>query len=260
MAFAIRNDIAAQLTEEPRGVSERIMTLRMRLAANRHITLINIYAPTMMYPEEEKEAFFSQLRTLIMSVPASDKLILLGDFNARVGSDHFTWGPALGEFGKGQQNANGEPLACLCTELELAISNTYFDQPENHYYSWVHPRSKRAHLIDYVIIRRNDLKDLKCTRAMRGPDCYTDHYLIKSTFKFAIQKTFSRTGPERKRRINTAGLEDPGQRKRLERAMNSAHGSNTDEPVSPNELWNSIHRDVYQAAAESQGFYQETQR
>ena len=110
--------------------------------------------------------------------------------------------------------------------------------------SWVHPRSKRAHLIDYVIIRRNDLKNLKCTRAMRGPDCYTDHYLIKSTFKFAIQKTFSKTGAERKRRINTAGLEDPGQRRRLERAINTALRSNTEESVSPNELWNSLHRDV----------------
>ena len=77
----------------------------------------------------------------------SDKLVLLGDFNARVGRDHITWGPALGKFGKGTQNSNGELLACLCTELELAISNTYFDQPEKHYYSWAHPRSKRAHLI-----------------------------------------------------------------------------------------------------------------
>ena len=76
--------------------------MRLRLAASRHVTLVNIYAPTMTYPEDEKEAFYSQLRTLMMSVQVADKLVLLGYFNARVGSDHITWGPALGKFGKGK--------------------------------------------------------------------------------------------------------------------------------------------------------------
>ena len=65
---------------------------------------------------------------------------------------------------------------------------------------------------------------------MRGPDCFTDHYLVKSTFKFAIQKTFNRTGPEQKRKINTAGLEDHVKQRRLERATSTALETKTDEP------------------------------
>ena len=104
----------------------------------------------------------------------------------------------------------------------------------------VYPRSKRAHLIDYVIVRRIDLKDVNSTRAMRRPDCITDNYLVKSTFKFAIRKTFSRTGPERKRRINTAGLKDHVKQRRLDRAISTALETNTDEPVFLNEAWNNF--------------------
>ena len=50
--------------------------------------------------------------------------------------------------------------------------------PDHWYYSWQHPRSKRCHLLDYVITRRVDLADVRSTRAMRGADCSTDHYPI----------------------------------------------------------------------------------
>ena len=190
VAFAIKNELACKLTEDPIGISERLISLRVCLAPNRHITLINVYAPTMTYPDEVKEAFYEQLREVITRVPSGNKLIILGDFNARVGSNHGTWGPVLGKFGRGQQNSNGELLTCLCSELDLSITNTHFKQPECHFYSWMHPRSKRPHLIDYVITRRRDIKDVKNTRAMRGPDCHTDHYLIKTTLNLEIKPAY----------------------------------------------------------------------
>ena len=58
---------------------------------------------------------------------------MLGEFNARVGSDLNTWIPALGTFVKSQQNQNGVLLTCLCFELDLAITNTYFQQSDNHF-------------------------------------------------------------------------------------------------------------------------------
>ena len=52
--------------------------------------------------------------------------------------------------------------------------------PYRWYYSWQHPRSKRCHLLDYVITRNVDLADVRSTRAVLGADCSTDHYLIRS--------------------------------------------------------------------------------
>ena len=90
VAFAIENSLASKLSESPKGISERIMMMRISMNSKNSITLINVYAPTMTYPEEEQEAFYYQLREVLNSVPAADRIILLGDFNARVGGDHDT--------------------------------------------------------------------------------------------------------------------------------------------------------------------------
>ena len=88
--------IASSLTSLPKGISDRIMTLRLSLASKTHLTLISVYAPTMTHPDEEREAFYSCLREAIHSVPSKDKLLLLGDFNARVGRNKHAWPGVLG--------------------------------------------------------------------------------------------------------------------------------------------------------------------
>ena len=155
----------------------------------------------------------------------------------------------LGVFGKGQQNSNGELLTCLCAELELSITNTFFEQPDKPFYSWVHPRSKRQHLLDYTIVRRRDIKDTFITRAMRGPDCHTDHYIIKSVFNFQIEPPHRKTGSQRKKKINTANLDEPNTQQVLKHEMDSALGSNLAVCDSPNELWNNMSKQIYEAAA-----------
>ena len=91
-------------------------------------TLISAYAPTMTAPDEEKEAFYEQLNTAISEVPYHQKLILLGDFNARVGRNHTAWPKVLGCHGVGNENANGSLLLQLCALNHLCITNTLFQQ------------------------------------------------------------------------------------------------------------------------------------
>ena len=253
VGFAIENNLANKLSEAPKGISERIMMMRTNIAQNRHMTIINVYAPTMSYPEEEREAFYQQMRGVLAEVPAADKLILLGDFNARVGADHNTWSGAIGRFGRGNANANGELLLCLCTELDLAITNTYFKQNENHYFSWEHPRSKRSHLIDYVITRRRDLKDTMTTRAMRGPDCNTDHKLIRSTFKFTIKPAYSKK-TTLKKRLDTTKLLNAACQRELELAMDRTLSEERNEENLPQEMWATLSRKVFETAAGVLGY------
>ena len=153
----------------------------------------------MAYSEEEKELFYQQLNSTIREVPAVDKMIILGDFkvgdfNARVGDDHRLLPEVLGKHGKGRANSNGELLLTMCTELQLAITNTYFEMPDKWYFTWQHPRSGHPHLLDYIITRRHDLKDIQVTRAMRGAEGDTDHALLRSILslhlrRHAIQKS-----------------------------------------------------------------------
>ena len=55
------------------------------------MTFIRAYAPTMTNSDEGKERFYVGLDKTIASVPSSDKLLIMGDFNARVGRDNETW-------------------------------------------------------------------------------------------------------------------------------------------------------------------------
>ena len=61
MGFAIKKDIVAKLTEMPRPVIDRIMTMRLPLSKDNFETIISVYAPTMTNPEENKDAFYNQL-------------------------------------------------------------------------------------------------------------------------------------------------------------------------------------------------------
>ena len=83
---------------------------------NSHVTFISAYAPTMAYSDQAKEEFYEQLDHVIQSVPHSDKSFILGDFNARVGSDHTAWNKVLGHHGIGKENSKGTLLLTVCRE------------------------------------------------------------------------------------------------------------------------------------------------
>ena len=77
------------------------MTPRLPLSAKGHATIVSAYAPTMTNPVEVKDKFYDDLDSVISAAPRTDKPILLGDFNTRVGTDHQTWEGVIGSEGVG---------------------------------------------------------------------------------------------------------------------------------------------------------------
>ena len=62
------------------------MTMRLPLHYEKKFTaIISAYAPTMTNTDETKDKFYEDFEYVISAVPAADKLIILSDFNARVG-------------------------------------------------------------------------------------------------------------------------------------------------------------------------------
>ena len=84
---AIKRDIVTKLTEMPRPVSDRIMTTRLPLSKDNFVTIISMYAPTMTNPDENKETFQNQLASVLSGISRTDKLLLIGDFDARIGRE-----------------------------------------------------------------------------------------------------------------------------------------------------------------------------
>ncbi|XP_026746155.1 craniofacial development protein 2-like [Trichoplusia ni] len=187
VGFAIRNSLARDLSELPKGVNDRLMTLRMPISNNKYAHLISAYAPTLPSADEDKELFYQHLRKTLENIPICDKVILLGDFNARVGTDCDIWNGALGKHEIGKCNDNGLRLLSLCAQFNLSITNTYFRLADKYKTSWMHPRSKHWHLLDYIIVRQKDLRDVLVTRAMRGAVGWTDHRLIRSKMRLQLK-------------------------------------------------------------------------
>ena len=130
-----------------------------------YATIISVYAPTHRSSQGKKDEFYADLQKSLDGVDRNDVLLLLGDFNARVGSNEkFTgmssWDGVKGCHGVGKMNESGEALLSFCALNELVIMNTTFEKKDIHKYTWQHPGSKKWHCIDYVIMRQAQRKFL----------------------------------------------------------------------------------------------------
>lgn len=256
VALAIRNTIAKQLESLPKGISPRIMTLRVPLEKKRYITLVNVYAPTMTYSNEEKDAFYQELTQVVQRVPREDKILILGDFNARVGTDWETYTEVIGKFGKGMKNSNGELLLNFCAQQGLCITNTFFHQPEKNFYTWKHARTGRYHLLDYVLARKADIAEILCTKAMRGPECSTDHYLVRCQLRLKISPPRRRIQAKAKpKKLNIMKLQNPECCQELASAISAALQDihNVDGEADVEERWQNMKKAIYDASAETLG-------
>ena len=89
------------------------------------------------------------------------------------------------------------------------VSLTPFFQAKHcHKVSWMHPRSKQWHQLDFIISRRKHLKNILHTRSYHSADCDTDHALILSKVRFQYQRT-CRTKHSPQPKIATATTQDP---------------------------------------------------
>ena len=101
-----------------------------------NITVIQIYAPTSNAEEGEVEWYYEDLQDLLELTTKKDVLFIIGDWNAKVGSQE-TPG-VTGKFGFGVQNETGQKLIEFCQENALVIANTLL-QHNRRLYTWTSP-------------------------------------------------------------------------------------------------------------------------
>ena len=102
-----------------------------------NITLIQVYAPTSNAEEAEVERVCEDLQDLLELTTKKDVLFIIGDWNAKVGSQEIPG--VTGKFGLGVQNEAGQRLIEFCQENALVIANTLFQQPKRRLYTWTSP-------------------------------------------------------------------------------------------------------------------------
>ena len=102
-----------------------------------NIKVIQVYALTSNAKEAEVEWFYEDLQDLLEVTPPKDVLFIIGNWNAKVGSQE-TPG-VTDKFGLGVQNEVRQRLIEFCQENTLVIANTLFQQHKRRLYIWTSP-------------------------------------------------------------------------------------------------------------------------
>ena len=102
-----------------------------------NITVIQVYAQTSNAEEAEAEWFYEDLQDLLELTLKTDVLFIIGDWNAKLGSQETSG--VIGKFSLGIQNEAGQRLTEFCRENTLVIANTLFQQHKRRLYTWTSP-------------------------------------------------------------------------------------------------------------------------
>ena len=251
-------------------VSSRTVTARIqvgvageRLARGRprhsdfYMTIISVYAPTSKASPSVKSNFYSQLQSVIHDVDSRDLLLLLGDFNARVGSrvpmcsgnrydtvsgEEFPWGATLGPFGLGAVNTAGEHLLSFCSSNDLSIMSTWDKKKKCRRGTWTHPATQQSHMIDFVIMSSSQRVFCHDVGVVCSATCWSDHELVR--VKLSLEFVPPRSSGQKKPLVAYL-LRDDACRLRFRTEMDSICG---DVSGDVGECWRSLRDGVVTAA------------
>ena len=150
-----------------------------------NVTIIQVYAPTNKAEEAEVDQFYEDLQELPGLTPKKDVLFIIGDWNAKVGSQE-TPG-VTGKFGLGVQNEAGQRLAGFCQENALVIANTLFNNTREDC-TWTSPDGQHHNQIDYILCSQRRRSSIQSAKTRPGADCGSDHELLMAKFRLKLKK------------------------------------------------------------------------
>ncbi|BHF64303.1 hypothetical protein SprV_0200730500 [Sparganum proliferum] len=105
------------------------MSLHLPLGGGKFVTIVGVYVPPMTSPDEGRNKFYEDMYGLLATVPKADKLTVIEDFNARVGTDYAALRGVLGLHGPDGSNGNGLLLLRTCAEHCLVAREDHLNAP-----------------------------------------------------------------------------------------------------------------------------------
>ena len=208
VAIMVRKEISSSVISCT-PVSSRVIAIRTS-AKPHNMTLIQAYAPTSDYEDDEVEAFYEQLAQTIAKVPKKDILIVQGDWNAKVGKDAYKdWSGTVGRFGIGETNDRGLRLLEFAKSHKLTIANTLYPHKKSRTTTWHSPNGKVHNQIDFILTPQRFKSSINKanTRTYPGADIGSDHDLVMTTIKLKLKA--SRGSRNTRMHLDLEKLKDP---------------------------------------------------
>ena len=158
-------------------ISERI--LHATFHGNPRLSITVVYAPTECGPSTAKDDFYASLAEHLEQLKRHDINLVVGDFNARIGTDsHHTHPEVVGRYCyRDQTNDNGERLVNLCVEHNLRPAQSRFPHPLGRLWTWNHPAGSK-HQLDHILINSKWVNSLRNCRAYNSVELDSDHRIV----------------------------------------------------------------------------------
>ena len=132
-------EVAERITGTEK-ISDRLMMVQVS-AEPVDIVLIQVYMPTTKYEDWDVAQIYEQTEDMIRRQRGDAKVIVMGDFNARVGEG--SDGKVIGKYGLGKRNDRGQMLSDFCKKNQLVVTNTLFQQEKRRRYTWTAPPRRK---------------------------------------------------------------------------------------------------------------------
>ena len=122
---------------------------------------------------------------LLELTPKKDVLFIIGDWNAKVGSQEIPG--VTGKFGLELQNEAGQRLMEFSQENALVIANMLFKQHKRRLYTWTSPDDQYRNQIDYILCSQRWRSSIQSEKIRPGADYGSDHQLLIAKFRLKLK-------------------------------------------------------------------------
>ncbi|XP_057671201.1 craniofacial development protein 2-like [Diorhabda carinulata] len=237
--------------EECQYTSSRILIVKLR-TETQLLNIISIYAPEDNKPKQERESFYEQLQNITESLPQNESIIILGDFNARIGNEVI---PGVKQrFNENILNDNGELLMNLCSLCDLRINNTFFDLKPQYKSTFRNSRGQQS-TIDYIVTNRHiHPAQIQEVRTLNSANAGSDHSLLLGKIKMKLNLGRNREPRAHTEKINIESMWDTTIK---ELYKNRLKGKIDKNPIEENDdinnSWKRLKENIIEAASESLG-------
>ena len=186
VGFVVNKNIAHNVISFS-GLSDRVAELIVRINKRYHLKCVEVYLPTITYPDEEIEKVYEEIDSIIISSKAHYKNIVMGDFNAKVGPGEIREIYTC-SYGIGTRSRKGDTLVEFAERYKFKIMNTYFKKRLNRRWTWMSPNGAMKNEIYHIMTDRPDI--FLNVSVINSLNTGSDHRMIRG--KARINTKFER--------------------------------------------------------------------
>ena len=212
-------------------------------------TVVQVYMPTNTHTDQEVEEVYEEIEELLKHVKGEENLIIMGDWNARVGEGKDS--NIVGEYGLGVRNERGDRLVQFCAKNKLVIGNTLFKHHVRRRYTWESPGNRGRYQIDYIITKQRYRNQILDCKTYPGADMDSDHNLVVMKCRLNFKKIMKK---REVKRWDVEKLAEYEIRKKFQENITSRlKEENSQGESSVEEKWNYMKEGIIKSAEENIG-------